>query len=166
MAGEAISTPAATARPAIATHSRRPAFLSMPNWSPTSAQPFSAAYNGTGALLDLQDSPTAIFCSTTVWPWLLTKRPGTEGLHVPHDLSIAGFDNDPFVTAFLPSLTTAVLPHEAMARWAVQHIFDVRHTRVVQTPEQHRLKCQLVRRKSIAKPRNSMPRLNRQGLKV
>ena len=113
----------------------------------------SAAYNGTGALLDLQDSPTAIFCFNDRMALAVNEAARDRGLHVPHDLSIAGFDNDPFVTAFLPSLTTAVLPHEAMARWAVQHIFDVRHAHQTEPPQQQRLQCQLVRRKSIVRPR-------------
>jgi LacI family transcriptional regulator len=74
---------------------------------------------------------------------------------VPDDLSVAGFDNDPFVTAFLPNLTTAVLPHEAMARWAVKQVFDSRHGKHPEVPPLHRIECQLVRRKSIARPRGS-----------
>lgn len=111
------------------------------------------AYDGTGALLDLPDPPTAIFCFNDRMALAVHEAARDRGLHVPHDLSVAGFDNDPFVTAFLPSLTTAVLPHEAMARWAVERIFNMRHQPRISLPEQHRLKCQLVRRKSIAKPR-------------
>jgi LacI family transcriptional regulator len=111
------------------------------------------AYDCTGALLDLPDPPTAIFCFNDRMALAVHEAARDRGLHVPHDLSIAGFDNDPFVTAFLPSLTTAVLPHEAMARWAVERIFDMRHGRLGSPPEQHRLKCQLMRRKSLAKPR-------------
>lgn len=110
------------------------------------------AYDSTGALLDLPDPPTAIFCFNDRMALAVHEAARDRGLHVPHDLSVAGFDNDPFVTAFFPSLTTAVLPHEAMARWAVEQIFEMRHSNAALPPEQHRLKCQLVRRKSIAKP--------------
>lgn len=114
----------------------------------------SAAYDATGALLDLQAPPTAIFCFNDRMALAVNEAARDRGLQIPHDLSVAGFDNDPFVTAFLPNLTTAVLPHEAMARWAVQHIFDIRHADRPQAPQQQRLECQLVRRKSIARPRN------------
>ena len=112
------------------------------------------AYDGTGALLDLPDPPTAIFCFNDRMALAVHEAARDRGLHVPHDLSVAGFDNDPFVTAFFPSLTTAVLPHEAMARWAVEQIFEMRHSTDAQPPAHQRLKCQLVRRKSIAKPRS------------
>lgn len=112
----------------------------------------NTAYDTTGALLDLPDPPTAIFCFNDRMALAVHEAARDRGLHVPHDLSIAGFDNDPFVTAFLP-LTTAVLPHEAMARWAVKHIFDVRHGKRLDPAVQHRLECQVVRRKSIARPR-------------
>jgi LacI family transcriptional regulator len=112
-----------------------------------------AAYDGTGALLDLPNPPTAIFCFNDRMALAVHEAARDRGLHVPQDLSVAGFDNDPFVTAFLPNLTTAVLPHEAMARWAVKHIFDVRHGKRAEAGMQHKLECQLVRRKSIAKPR-------------
>jgi LacI family transcriptional regulator len=113
------------------------------------------AYDETGALLDLADPPTAFFCFNDRMAVAVHEAARDRGLQVPNDLSIAGFDNDPFVTAFLPSLTTAVLPHEAMARWAVRQIFDMRHGRLSHTPAQHRFDCQLVRRKSIAKPRTA-----------
>lgn len=112
----------------------------------------SAAYDGTGALLDLPDPPTAVFCFNDRMALAVHEAARDRGLHVPHDLSVAGFDNDPLVTAFMPNLTTAVLPHEAMARWAVKHIFDMRHGKSPGPPAQHRLDCQLVRRKSIARP--------------
>jgi LacI family transcriptional regulator len=111
------------------------------------------AYNSTGALLDLPNPPTAMFCFNDRMALAVHEAARDRGMHVPHDLSVAGFDNDPFVTAFLPQLTTAVLPHESMARWAVKHIFDVRHGKRHDAANQHRLECQVVRRKSIARPR-------------
>ncbi len=124
------------------------------------------AYDGTGSLLDLPDPPTAIFCFNDRMALAVHEAARDRGLHVPQDLSVAGFDNDPFVTAFFPSLTTAVLPHEAMARWAVEKIFEMRHATAYLKPEQHRLKCQLVRRKSIAKPQTGTARMPRQRLEV
>ena len=111
------------------------------------------AYDGTGALLDLPDTPTAIFCFNDRMALAVHEAARDRGLHIPHDLSVAGFDNDPAVTAFMPTLTTAVLPHEAMGRWAVERIFDIRRGNRVSAPARFQLECQLVRRKSIAKPR-------------
>jgi len=111
----------------------------------------SAAYDSTGALLDLPDPPTAIFCFNDRMALAAYEAARDRGLSVPRDLSIAGFDNDQLVTAFFPSLTTATLPHEAMARWAVKRIFDLRRGKA---PRDKRavLNCQVVRRRSIAQP--------------
>jgi LacI family transcriptional regulator len=116
------------------------------------------AYDRTGALLDLPNPPTAIFCFNDRMALAVHEAARDRGMHVPHDLSVAGFDNDPFVAAFLPNLTTAVLPHEAMARWAVKHIFDIRHGKRQHATIQHRFECQLVRRKSISRPHSSVAR--------
>jgi LacI family transcriptional regulator len=112
-----------------------------------------AAYDGTGALLDLPEPPTAIFCFNDRMALAAYQAAHDRGLSVPRDLSIAGFDNDPLVTAFFPNLTTAVLPHETMARWAVRQIFEARTGRRGPRPPRQTMACQLVRRRSIARPR-------------
>lgn len=108
--------------------------------------------DGTNALLDLPEPPTAIFCYNDRMALAAIDAARARGLSVPGDLSIVGFDNDPFVTQLFPALTTAVLPHEEMARWAVQHIFDMRrHSRRGEVI-QKKIACPLVRRRSIMPP--------------
>jgi LacI family transcriptional regulator len=75
-----------------------------------------------------------------------------RGLSVPDDLSIVGFDNDPFVLQLFPGLTTAILPHEEMARWAVEHIFHMRRHSKRGEVIQKKIDCPLVRRRSVARP--------------
>ena len=112
-----------------------------------------SAYDGACELLDLEHAPTAIFCFNDRMALAVYEAARDRGLHVPHDIAIAGFDNDPLVIALMPSLATAVLPHEAMGRWAVQQIFHLRHAKKAVLPSQERLECQLVGRKSISRPR-------------
>lgn len=111
-----------------------------------------AGYDGTHALLDLADPPTAIFCFNDRMAFGALSAIRERGLRVPEDVSIVGFDNDPFVTNLFPGgLTSAVLPHEEMARWAVEHILAVR--RRVRADKQKRLMdCSIIRRKSVARP--------------
>ena len=110
----------------------------------------AAGHDGTQALLDLSDPPTAIFCFNDRMAIGALDATRSRGLRVPEDLSIVGFDNDPFAAPLFPGgLTTAVLPHEEMARWAVEHIIDVRHKRRGAEPVQHRASCPIVRRGSI-----------------
>lgn len=113
----------------------------------------AAGHDGLHALLDLADPPTAIFCFNDRMAVGAFEAARERGLRVPEDISIVGFDNDPFVASLFPGgLTTAVLPHEEMARWAVRHIFDMRHHRKGGTVVQLKLDCPIIRRKSITRP--------------
>jgi LacI family transcriptional regulator len=112
----------------------------------------SAGHDGTHALLDMPDPPTAIFCFNDRMAIGALEAARERGLRVPEELSIVGFDNDPFAAPLFPGgLTTAVLPHEEMARWAVEHTIDVRHHRRAGELMHRRVSCSLVRRKSIAR---------------
>jgi LacI family transcriptional regulator len=112
----------------------------------------SAAQEGTHNLLDLPDPPTAIFCFNDRMALGALEAARSRGLRIPEDMSIVGFDDDPFAVSLFPGgLTTAVLPHEEMARWAVDHLIDIRHRRAAGALTRHRVSCALVRRKSIAR---------------
>ncbi len=114
----------------------------------------SAGRNGAHALLDLHEPPTAIFCFNDRLAIGAIGAATERGLSVPEDLSVVGFDNDPFASAVFPDgLTTALLPHEDMARWAVHRLMDLRHGRKAGLVEQIRLGCPIVRANSIAAPR-------------
>lgn len=112
----------------------------------------TAAYDGTCALLDKPMPPTAIFCFNDRMALAAHEAARDRGLSIPRDLSIAGFDNDPFVTGLFPNLTTAVLPHDAMARWAVERLFKARRGKHSEQLVHRKFECQLVRRKSIVRP--------------
>ena len=112
----------------------------------------AAGHDGAHNLLDLPDPPTAMFCFNDRMALGALEAARGRGLRVPEDLSIVGFDNDPFATALFPGgLTTAVLPHEEMASWAVRHIFDIRRHNRAGVVVQRKLNCPVVRRKSIAR---------------
>ena len=112
----------------------------------------AGGHDGANVLLDLPNPPTAIFCYNDRMAMAAIEAARQRGLSVPEDLSIVGFDNDPFVLQLFPQLTTAILPHDEMARWAVEHIFDMhRHSRRGEVI-QKKIACPLVRRKSIAGP--------------
>ena len=114
-----------------------------------------AGQDGTHALLDLANPPTAIFCFNDRMALGAREAALDLGLSIPDELSIVGFDNDPFAASlFRGGLTTAVLPHEEMARWAVQHVLDMRHHRRGGEVMQRKLDCPIIRRKSIARPKS------------
>jgi LacI family transcriptional regulator len=73
-------------------------------------------------------------------------------LRIPDDISVIGFDNQDQIAPWLePPLTTMQLPHEAMGRWAVQHLLSVLRGEAVE-PRQVRMECPLIVRDSVRPP--------------
>jgi len=68
---------------------------------------FDDGFRGARRLLDLAEPPTAIFgCNDEIAAGALAAAQST-GLHVPYDVSIAGFEDSPFSRHSWPPLTTA-----------------------------------------------------------
>ena len=77
------------------------------------------------------------------------------GLKVPHDISIIGYDDQDQIAPWLdPPLSTVQLPHEAMGRWAVEHLLGVL-SGTSEGPRHERIECPLVARDSVAAPRHA-----------
>lgn len=71
---------------------------------------------GARALLQLKDKPTAIFCCNDMLAIGALQAAKDEGLQVPRDLSIIGFDNTILSNVVSPSITTVAQPMEYMAK--------------------------------------------------
>ncbi len=71
-------------------------------------------------LLKLRDRPTAVFASNDDMALGVLAAAQRQGLDVPDDLSIAGFDDSPASSLVWPPLTTVLQPTVAMARTAVE----------------------------------------------
>ena len=102
----------------------------------------------TERLLALADPPTAIFCFNDRVAIGACEAIARAGLRVPDDISVAGFDNENIVAHLSPPLTTAILPHEEMARTAVQMLAGP-----LGSAPQIKVDCPLVIRASVAAPR-------------
>ncbi len=101
----------------------------------------------THQLLDLPNPPTAIFAFNDRMAVGAYDALRQRGLSVPHDMSIVGFDDED-TSAFLdPPLSTIVLPHEEMARWAVGALLD--ETLPAASPRRIKIECPLIERGSI-----------------
>ena len=114
-------------------------------------------FGGTAAaerLLSLPAPPTAIQCFTDRMAMGAYRAIRRAGLAVPDDVSVIGFDNQDQIAPWLdPPLTTMQLPHEAMGRWAVEHLLRVLSGEA-EGPRQQWMECPLVVRDSVAPPRN------------
>lgn len=123
-----------------------PMLVAEGNWLP------SSGYENTRALLSLPNPPTAIFCAndrTAIGCYEAIKE---LGLRIPDDVSVIGYDDDEVARHLSPLLTTVVLPHRLMGRWAVEQAISPdggeRDKYAVV-----RLECPLIERDSVGPPR-------------
>lgn len=120
-----------------------PAFLATPAWTAASGRTSALA------LLSQANPPTAIFCFNDRVALGVYEAAAEHGLRLPDDLSVVGFDNDDIAATLQPPLTTMVLPHDEMARWAVDRLLSPAPS----APLRMKLECELIQRASITQPR-------------
>ncbi|WP_183961615.1 LacI family DNA-binding transcriptional regulator [Chiayiivirga flava] len=81
---------------------------------------FDDGFRGARKLLALAQRPSAIFGSNDEIAAGVLAAAKSSGMHVPFDLSIAGFEDSPFSKQSWPPLTTAKQATEDMARHAAE----------------------------------------------
>jgi DNA-binding LacI/PurR family transcriptional regulator len=75
--------------------------------------------HGLHALLELKAPPTGVICSSDLMAIGAIQEAAEQGLSVPHDLSIVGFDGIEATAWTNPALTTVEQPIEEIAETAV-----------------------------------------------
>lgn len=113
-------------------------------------------YQLTKKLLELADPPTAIFAGTDRMAMGAYEAIIEKGLSVPNDISVVGFDNQPFLAdALMPPLTTVQLPHFEMGAWAATRLLESIDLEDSETLHQKGqvISCPLVIRDSVAPPK-------------
>jgi LacI family transcriptional regulator len=120
------------------------------NWLP------SAGYESTRTLMSLPNPPTAIFCANDRMALGCYEALKELGLRIPDDVSVVGYDDDEVARHLSPQLTTLVLPHRTMGRWAVEKALAFTESR---REKYHVVKfeCPLIERDSIGPPRATRP---------
>jgi LacI family transcriptional regulator len=114
--------------------------------------------SGLGAaekLLALDDPPTAIFASNDEMAAATVALAHRNGLDVPGDLSVCGFDDTALARTVWPALTTVHQPIEEMSRTAVDHLVSIIQARRKDQRAERRhivLDFTLVQRESDAPP--------------
>jgi DNA-binding LacI/PurR family transcriptional regulator len=76
------------------------------------------------ALMDLDEPPTAVVCSTDHLATGVLHAAAELGLHVPADLSVIGFDDIPMAAFTIPPLTTVRMPIAEMSAAAARLAMD------------------------------------------
>lgn len=82
-------------------------------------------YTGAMKLLEMRDRPTAIFASNDVMAMGVMDAVRSQGLRIPDDISVVGFDDIPQAALVRPDLTTVRQPLEQMGRVATQMLLDM-----------------------------------------
>jgi len=77
------------------------------------------------ALLGLAEPPTAIFCANDEMAFGAIHELRSQGLEVPTDISVVGFDDVYLSEAFYPPLTTVSQPRTAIGRRAMSILLDI-----------------------------------------
>lgn len=81
---------------------------------------FDSGVTGAQKLINLNDRPTAIFgCNDEIAAGALVAAK-LEGIEIPQQLSIAGFEDSPFSRQTVPQLTTAAQPTKTIASSAAE----------------------------------------------
>ena len=85
---------------------------------------FEAGSKAMQQLLDLPQPPTAVFCHSDVMALVALSQAKRQGLKVPEDLSIIGFDNIDLTQFCDPPLTTIAQPRYEIGREAMLLLLD------------------------------------------
>jgi LacI family transcriptional regulator len=114
------------------------------------------------ALLEGKPVPTAIFCASDRIAMGVYDALKENGLRIPEDVSVVGFDNQELLAAHSrPPLTTVRIPYFEMGAWAVDQLLQGEPGGSRPPLEPFKLECPLVVRASVDRPlvRNRSRRL-------
>lgn len=106
----------------------------------------------TMALLDLSPRPTAVFAASDMLAIGAMAAAKKQGLRVPEDLSVMGFDDIEFAAHTEPPLTTVAVPEKEMSHMAI-HMIKQLINKEITPPKSYCLDTQIIVRKSCAPPR-------------
>src|SRR5215831_15396628 len=100
-------------------------------------------------LLALSNRPTAIMCSNDMTALGVMRKAYEEGVKIPHDLSVIGFDDIRLAQFVLPALTTVQMSQAELARLAFNALLtEIKRETPATTGTEYVLTTHLVLRES------------------
>ncbi len=95
-----------------------------PDWIIESHFDFEGGVEGMKKLLQITPRPTAVFaCSDTIAVGVYQVA-WQQGLHIPHDISVIGYDNIMLAQYLTPPLTTIHQPKAELGKLAVETLLE------------------------------------------
>lgn len=122
-----------------------PQFIKVGDWG------IDSGYQLTGELMKLPEPPTAILIMNDLMSAGALRAASEQGIAVPTDLSIVGFDNREFSAYLSPKITTMDLPLHDMGRLAMKALYNMISGNG-DIMEELPL-CKLIERESVAEPK-------------
>ncbi len=117
---------------------------------------FEPAVRAADKILRLPDPPTAVFAANDLEALGVIEAARQNGLSVPHDISVVGFDDSLYAHASSPPLTTLRQPLGQMGEVAYRTLGDLMQGREVESARVE-LAATLVVRESTAPPCRTRP---------
>lgn len=97
-------------------------------------------------------TPTALICANDVLAVGAVLEAQSQGLNVPGDISITGFDDIEIASIISPALTTVHVPHKMLGLHSANTLLaNINDARIADDME---LKTNIVERYSLAEPKN------------
>lgn len=100
-------------------------------------------------LLKLKDRPTAIFAASDVMALEVLDTAKSLGIRVPEELSVIGFDDNPFLTTSPIPLATVAQPLIEMGRVGMENLYDISRGKA-KLPVKIKLPTKFMKRESTA----------------
>lgn len=100
------------------------------------------------AILQLNPQPTAIFAMNDLMAAGCMDALHKEGLHIPQDIAVSGFDNREIASYLQPPLTTIALPTPEIGTKAALLIMDLTNNPKLH-PRREIIRCSIIERASI-----------------
>ena len=124
------------------------------DWRICTEYEVAPAHKAASGIFSRKDRPTAVFAGSDAIALGVMMRARAEGVAIPDDLSLVGFDGMPIVDLLGPPLTSVAQPIDQLGRLgalALVGLLSDTNTNF----ETHRLPVKLVSRSSAAAPRQS-----------
>ena len=86
---------------------------------------FQAGYDAAKAIAQLTARPNAVLCENDVLAAGVICGLYRQGVRVPEDIRVTGFDNIPLAEMYIPAITSIAIPIGEMHHYAVSMLLDV-----------------------------------------
>lgn len=124
-------------------------------WVATATYDRTSAHAATTKLLKLEEPPTAVLCTDNVLASGALRAIQDEGLRIPDDISLIGFDDEPWTTLVRPELTVVEQPTYHLGVEAGQQLLARMESTAPSTKPRHiRLQAHLIIRDSTGPVRS------------